>query len=49
MLRFALGIPAVAVGAVTQRFAHRLEENADASSILPGIKHLLSLAVAMGR
>jgi acetylornithine deacetylase/succinyl-diaminopimelate desuccinylase-like protein len=45
----ALGIPAVAVGAVTQRFAHRLEENADASSIVPGIKHLLALAVAMGR
>ena len=43
----ALGIPAVAVGAVTQRFAHRLEENADASSIVPGIKHLLALAVAL--
>ena len=45
----ALGIPAVAVGAVTQRFAHRLEENADASSIVPGIKHLIALAVALGR
>jgi len=44
----ALGISAVAVGAVTQRFAHRLEENADASSIVPGIKHLLALAVALG-
>jgi len=43
----ALGIPAVAVGAVTQRFAHRLEENADASSIVPGIKHLLALAVSL--
>ena len=45
----ALGIPSVAVGAVTQRFAHRLEENADASSIVPGIKHLIALAVALGR
>ena len=45
----ALGIPAVAVGAVTQRFAHRLEENADASSIVPGIKHLLAMAISMGR
>ncbi len=44
----ALGIPAVAIGAVTQRFAHRLEENADASSIVPGIKHLIALAVALG-
>lgn len=45
----ALGIPSVAIGAVVQRFAHRLEENADASSIVPGIKHLIALAVALGR
>ncbi|MEZ5316351.1 MAG: M20/M25/M40 family metallo-hydrolase [Vicinamibacterales bacterium] len=45
----ALGIHAVAIGAVTERFAHRLEENADASSIVPGIKHLIALAVALGR
>jgi hypothetical protein len=25
---------------------HRLEENAEASSIVPGIKHLIALAVA---
>ena len=43
----ALGIHAVAVGAVTERFAHRLEENADASSIVPGIKSLIALAVAV--
>ena len=43
----ALGIPAVAVGAVTERFAHRLEENADASSIVPGIKSLIALAVSL--
>jgi hypothetical protein len=35
------------VGAVTERFAHRLEENADASSIVPGIKSLLALAVSL--
>jgi tripeptide aminopeptidase len=44
----AMGIPAVAVGAATERFAHRLEENADASSIVPGIKSLIALAVALG-
>lgn len=43
----AMGIPAVAVGAVTERFAHRLEENADASSIVPGIKSLIALAVSL--
>lgn len=43
----SMGIPAVAVGAVRERFAHRLEENADASSIVPGIKSLISLAVAL--
>ena len=44
----AMGIPAVAIGAVTERFAHRLEENADASSIVPGIKSLIALAVSLG-
>ena len=43
----ALGIPAVAIGAVIERFAHRLEENADASSIVPGIKSLIALAVSL--
>lgn len=45
----AMGIPAVAVGAVSERFAHRLEENADASSIVPGIKSLIALAVSLAR
>ena len=43
----SMGIPAVAIGAVTERMPHRLEENADASSIVPGIKAMLALAVAM--
>jgi acetylornithine deacetylase/succinyl-diaminopimelate desuccinylase-like protein len=46
-MAIALGIPAVAIGAVTERFAHRLEENADASSIVPGIKSLIALAVSL--
>ena len=46
-IAIAMGIPAVAVGAVSERFAHRLEENADASSIVPGIKALLALAVSL--
>ena len=44
----AMGIHAIAVGAVTGRFPHRLEENADASSIVPGIKSLIALAVSLG-
>jgi tripeptide aminopeptidase len=48
-MAIAIGIPAVAVGAVTERFAHRLEENADASSIVPGIKSLIALAVSLTR
>ena len=44
----AMGIPAVAIGAVMERFPHRLEENADASSIVPGIKSLIALAVSLG-
>ena len=42
----SMGIPAVAVGGVQERMPHRLEENADAGSIVPGIKHLIALAVA---
>ncbi len=45
----AAGIPAVAMGAVIQRFAHRLEENADASSIIPGIKSLIAMAVSLAK
>jgi acetylornithine deacetylase/succinyl-diaminopimelate desuccinylase-like protein len=43
----SMGIPAVAIGAVAERMPHRLEENADASSIVLGIKYLISLAVAL--
>jgi tripeptide aminopeptidase len=48
-MAIARGIPAVAIGAVIERFAHRLEENADASSIVPGIKSLIALAVSLAR
>jgi tripeptide aminopeptidase len=43
----SMGIPAVAVGAVIENMPHRLEENAEASSIVPGIKSLLALAVSL--
>jgi tripeptide aminopeptidase len=43
----SMGIPAVAVGATTERMPHRLEEEDDASSIIPGIKSLIVLAVAL--
>lgn len=43
----AMGVPAVAIGATMERSPHRLEENADASSIVPGIKSLITLAVAL--
>ncbi len=42
-----MGIPAVAVGATLERMPHRLEENTDASSIVPGIKSFIALAVAL--
>jgi len=42
----AMAIPAVAVGAVTEKGAHKLEESAEADSIIPGIKSLIALAVA---
>ena len=43
----SMGIPAVAVGAVLEYLPHRLEEYAEASSIVPGIKSLIALAVAL--
>jgi acetylornithine deacetylase/succinyl-diaminopimelate desuccinylase-like protein len=43
----SMGIPAVAVGAVIEHMPHRLEESAEASSIVPGIKSLIALAVAL--
>jgi tripeptide aminopeptidase len=42
-----MGIPAVAVGAVMEHQPHRLEEYAEASSIVPGIKSLIALAVSL--
>jgi tripeptide aminopeptidase len=42
----SMGIAAVAVGATLEHMPHRLEEYGEASSIVPGIKALLSLAVA---
>ncbi len=43
----AMGIPAVAVGTALEHLPHRLEEFAEASSIVPGIKSLLALAVSL--
>jgi acetylornithine deacetylase/succinyl-diaminopimelate desuccinylase-like protein len=42
----SMGIPAVAVGAVMEYLPHRLEEYAEASSIVPGIQSLIALAVS---
>jgi tripeptide aminopeptidase len=46
-IAIAMGIPAVAVGAAMEHFPHRLEEYAEASSIIPGIKSLLALVVSL--
>jgi tripeptide aminopeptidase len=46
-IALSMGIPGVAVGAVSEHFAHRLEEYAEASSIVPGIKSLIAMAVAL--
>jgi acetylornithine deacetylase/succinyl-diaminopimelate desuccinylase-like protein len=43
----SLGIPAVAVGATPAYMFHQLGENAEASSIMPGIKSLTALALAL--
>ena len=43
----SMGIPAVAIGANVEHMPHRLEENAEASAIVPGIKSLLALAVSL--
>jgi acetylornithine deacetylase/succinyl-diaminopimelate desuccinylase-like protein len=43
----AMGIPAVAVGATLEHMPHRLEEFAESSSIVPGVKSLIALAVAL--
>jgi di/tripeptidase len=44
----SMGIPAVAVGASMHYQPHRLEEYAEADSIVPGAQHLIALAVALG-
>jgi len=46
-IALSMAIPAVAVGANAERLPHRLEENTDAGSIVPGIKSLVALAVAL--
>ena len=43
----SMGIPAVAIGATVEHMPHRLEENAEAGSIVPGIKSLIALGVAL--
>jgi acetylornithine deacetylase/succinyl-diaminopimelate desuccinylase-like protein len=43
----SMGIPAVAIGATLEYQPHRLEEYAEASSIVPGIKKLIALGVAL--
>lgn len=43
----SLGIPAIAAGAVLSSNPHQLEESAQATSIVPGIRQLITLAVAL--
>jgi tripeptide aminopeptidase len=43
----SMGIPGVSIGAAITHMAHRLEETAEASTIVPGTKSLLVLAVAL--
>ncbi len=43
----SMGIPGVAIGATLERMPHRLEEFTEASTIIPGIKSFLALAVAL--
>jgi tripeptide aminopeptidase len=46
-IAISLGIPAVAAGAALSSNPHQLEENAQASSIMPGIKQLITLALEL--
>jgi acetylornithine deacetylase/succinyl-diaminopimelate desuccinylase-like protein len=43
----SMGIPGVAIGATLEQMPHRLEEFTQASSIVPGIKSFIVLAVAL--
>lgn len=42
----SLGIPAIGTGTLIAGNDHQLDEYAEGSSIVPGIKQLISLAVA---
>lgn len=46
-IAISLGIPAIATGTVLASNAHQLEENAQSSSIVPGIKQLIATAIAL--
>lgn len=46
-IAISLGIPAIATGTLISTKQHQLEESAEAASIVPGIKQLISLAVAL--
>jgi tripeptide aminopeptidase len=46
-IAISLGIPAIATGALISANQHQLEENAEAASIVPGIRQLISLALAL--
>jgi acetylornithine deacetylase/succinyl-diaminopimelate desuccinylase-like protein len=46
-IAISLGIPAVAVGATLGGMPHQLEEHAEASSIVPGIKSLVALSISL--
>jgi acetylornithine deacetylase/succinyl-diaminopimelate desuccinylase-like protein len=48
-IAISMGIPAVAVGGVVEHMPHRLEEWAEASSIVPGVKGLIALAAALSQ
>ena len=43
----SLGIPSIALGATAGRDAHTVEEGAETSSIVPGVKSLILLAVSL--
>jgi len=46
-IAISLGIPAIAAGAVLSSKQHQLEEEAQATSLVPGIRQLITLAVAL--
>ncbi len=46
-IAISMGIPGVAIGATLEKMPHRLEEYSEASSIVPGIKSFIALAVAL--